>query len=168
MLYAKGKDATAGSRKVYIHRVSNVGRTIEPIQGMPALNSENLDEKSSNGKALGAIQFFKQLAQPNLEKGDKFRKNLIEKGLRGTFAVNNDTFYIEFNYKLFRWKFGDTEFYDTEQEETIELTEDIIKKDLKLAVSGNTVYVGKRDGHLVVSLDRGNNWVDLTPHYHFQ
>ena len=163
VLYAKGKDAVGGRRKVYIHRVSSDGRTIEPIQGMPALNSENLDEKLSNGRALGATQFSKQLAQPNLEKGDKLRKNLIEKGLRGTFAVNNDTFYIEFNYKLLRWKFGDTEFYDTEQEETIELTEDIIKKDLKLAVSDDTVYVGKRDGHLVVSLDRGNNWVDLTP-----
>ena len=29
--------------------------------------------------------------------------------------------------------------------------------------SGNTIYVGKRDGHLVVSFDKGNNWIDLTP-----
>ena len=32
-----------------------------------------------------------------------------------------------------------------------------------LAVSGNTVYIGKRDGHLVASFDMGNNWLDLTP-----
>ena len=32
-----------------------------------------------------------------------------------------------------------------------------------LAVSGNTVYVGKRDGRLVASFDMGNNWLDLTP-----
>ena len=25
------------------------------------------------------------------------------------------------------------------------------------------MYVGKRDGSLVVSFDRGNNWIDLTP-----
>ena len=33
----------------------------------------------------------------------------------------------------------------------------------KLAVSGNTVYVGKRDGRLVTSFDMGNNWLNLTP-----
>ena len=32
-----------------------------------------------------------------------------------------------------------------------------------LAVSGDTVYVGKRDGYLVASFDMGNNWLDLTP-----
>ena len=31
------------------------------------------------------------------------------------------------------------------------------------AVSGDTVYAGKRDGSLVVSFDRGNKWIDLTP-----
>ena len=163
VLYAKGRDAVHGSKKVYIHRVSSDGKTLKPIQGMPVLNSENLDEKVSNGLALGATQFFKQLDQPKFEKGGGLRKNLIEKGLHGAFSVNNDTFYIEHNYKLFRWKLGDTELFDTKQEETIELTKDIIKKDLKLAVSGDTVYVGKRDGDLVVSHDKGNNWIDLTP-----
>ena len=163
VLYAKSKDAIGGVKKVYIHRVSNDGKTLERIQGMPAFSSEGLDEELSDDEVLGATQFFKQLAQPNFEKGGKPRKNLIDKGLRGAFAVDKDTFYIEFNYKLFRWKFGDTELYDTEQEETIELSEDIIKRDIKLAVSGNTVYVGKRDGHFLVSFDRATNWIDFTP-----
>ena len=163
VLYAKGTDAIGGRKRAYIHRVSSGGRTLIPIQGMPALNSENLDEQLSNGHALGARQFFKQLDQPKFKKGGELRKNLIKKGLHGAFAVTNDTFYVEYNYKLFRWKLGDTEWYDTEQEETVELTLDIAKRKLKLAVSGNTVYLGKRDAHLVVSLDRGNNWIDLTP-----
>ncbi len=158
VIYVKSRDAVFGSKKVYIHRVSSDGRTLDPIQGMPALNAEKL----SNGLTLGAAQFFKQLDQPKFEEGGGLRKNLIEKGLQGAFNVNKDTFYIEHNYKLFRWKLGDTELFDTKQEETIELTKDIIKKDLKLAVSGDTVYAGKRDGHLVVSLDKGNNWIDLT------
>ena len=33
----------------------------------------------------------------------------------------------------------------------------------KLAVSGETVYVGKREGHLFQSNNRGNIWKDLTP-----
>ncbi len=162
VLYAKGKDAVGGRKKVYIHRVSSDGRTLEQIEGMPVFSSEKFDEQLAKGQALGATQFFKQLDQPKFEKGGGLRKNLIEKGLHGAFSVNNNTFYIEYNYKLFRWKLGNTELFDTKQEETIELTEDIIKKYLKLAVSGDTVYVGKRDGHLVVSLDRGNNWIDLT------
>ncbi len=159
VLYAKGKENIFPSYYTRIYRVSSDGRTLVQIQGMPVLNSYELDEQVSEGSALGATQFLKLFTQPK----SKLRSDLTERGLHGAFAVTEDTFYVEYNYKLFRWKFGDTEFYDTEQEETIELTEDIIKKDLKLAVSGNTVYVGKRDGNLVVSLNRGNNWVDLTP-----
>ena len=162
VLYAKSKDAIHGVKKVYIHRVSSDGRTLEQIEGMPVFSSEKFDEQLAKGQALGATQFFKQLTQPKYEKGGELRKNLIKKGLHGAFSVNNDTFYIEHNYKLFRWKLGDTELFDTKQEETIELTKDIIKKDLKLAVKGDTIYAGKRDGHLVVSHDRGNNWIDLT------
>ena len=33
---------------------------------------------------------------------------------------------------------------------------------IALAVSGETVYVGKRDGHLFQSFDSGNTWKDLT------
>ena len=33
----------------------------------------------------------------------------------------------------------------------------------KLAVSGKTVYVGKRDGKLFQSLDGGDSWKDITP-----
>ena len=36
-------------------------------------------------------------------------------------------------------------------------------KDLKLAVSGETVYVGKRDGKLFQSFDGGSSWRDVTP-----
>ena len=33
----------------------------------------------------------------------------------------------------------------------------------RLAVSGETVYVGKRNGRLFQSLDGGNSWKDITP-----
>ena len=36
-------------------------------------------------------------------------------------------------------------------------------EDLKLAVSGETIYVGKRDGKLFQSLDGGSSWRDVTP-----
>ena len=178
ILYAKAWDNITLETRIY--SVSNDTKTLSPIQKIPVFSSKKLvfvqgtltdhftflNDLFSNGHAFGATQFFKQLTQPQFgQRGDR---DLIWPGLRGPFAVNNDTFYMEYNFKLFRWKQGDAEWYDTGMEETVELTEDIMRKNLKLAVSGDTVYVGKRDGHLVVSFDKGNNWIDLTQGLPFQ
>ena len=160
-------DYQENGEKVRLYRVSADGRSFVPIQDMPVFDSGELKRKLPQNLFVeklqesysGATQFFKQLVQEDDRKQDQ----LIRRGLRGAFAVSGNTFYMEYNFKLFRWEPGDTEWYDTEQEETVELSLDIAMRDLKLAVSGNTVYVGKRDGRLVVSFDKGNNWIDLTP-----
>ena len=176
IIYAKGKNSLISAHdkgETHIFHVSTDGKTLVPIQGMPIIDPwlgsqlsqrkpdmsdkafvEQLQERFS-----GATQFFIQLAQMNPTQ----QYNLRRFGLRGAFAVSDDTFYTEYNFKLFRWKPGDTEWYDTELEETVELSLHTASRSLKLAVSGDTVYVGKRDGSLVVSFDRGNNWIDLTP-----
>ena len=69
---------------------------------------------------------------------------------------------MEYNYKLFRWNRGETEWFDTGVEETIELSRDNIRRGFKIAALGETVYVGKRDGHLFKSLDGGDTWNDIT------
>ncbi len=166
VIYA-GVDYKESGEKVRLYRVSADDRTFVPIQGMPFFDSgelkrrlpQNLFVEKLQEKYSGADQFFKDLVQADNRK----QNELIRMGLRGTFAVSGDTFYMEYNFKLFRWEPGDTEWCDTEQEETVELSLDVARKNLKLAVSGNTVYVGKRDGHLLVSFDKGNNWIDLTP-----
>ena len=84
---------------------------------------EQLQERFS-----GATQFFIQLAQMNPTQ----QYNLRRFGLRGAFAVSDDTFYTEYNFKLFRWKPGDTEWYDTELEETVELSLHTASRSLKL------------------------------------
>ena len=180
-IYAKGGDSL-GRRKTQLYSVSTGSHSLVPIQGMPIFDAMELRFESSRirrmrrdggsnlsdasiierlqKKSPGADEFFRQMAkwdprQPDIYPQLGFRK--------GAFAVSGNTFYMEYNYKLFRWEPGDTEWYDTEQEETVELTPNLAFRGLKLAVSGNTVYVGKRDGHLVVSFDKGNNWIDLTP-----
>ena len=167
VIYA-GVEYYESGEKVRLYRVSADDRTFVPIQDIPFFDSEELKRRLPQNlfveklqeKYSGAAQFFKHLVQ-----GDNLEQNeLIRMGLRGAFTVSDDTFYMEYNFKLFRWEPGDTEWYDTEQEETVELSWwDVARKNLKLAASGNTVYVGKRDGHLVVSFDRGTNWIDLTP-----
>ena len=159
VLYAKG---TASDEAARLYRVSAAGRTLVPIQGMPIFHSGALRNQLFQRRRLsldlqdtsfveqlqagsvGATQFFKQLAQPNARN----TRELIRGGLRGTFAVSDDTFYMEYNFKLFRWKPGEAEWFDTGLQETAKLSGYTVMEGFKLAVSRDTVYVGKRDGTL--------------------
>ena len=58
---------------------------------------------------------------------------------------------------------GDSGWKDTGLVDTSEQPDGDLKFGFKLAVSGETVYVGKRSGRLFQSLDGGNSWKDLTP-----
>ena len=160
VLYAKGK---VPFEEVRLYRVSTDSNTLIPIQKVPVFYPVALIDKAFieqfQENFHGAAQFFKQLAEPDLQWSDE----LLRGGLRGAFAVSGDIFYMEYNYKLFRWKQGEAVWFDTGVEETAELSKNTIRQGFKLAASGNIVYVGKRDGHLVVSFDRANNWIDLTP-----
>ncbi len=169
-IYAKGGNTGLG--KMQIYRVSEDSNTLAPIQGMPTFASRELTDYlfTSQNPSIeelqdnfsGSTQYFKELLQ--LPRHGRWKLERL--GLLGPFAVSGDTIYYEYNFKLFRWKQGETEWYDTGLEDIVGFSIDepwLPRKDLKLAVSEDTVYAGKRDGHLVVSFDRGNQWIDLTP-----
>ena len=180
VLYAKG-GGSFNRGKTHIYHISTDGNMLVPVQGMPIYdllesygksdeimrNQFNVPDKSVieqlQEEIPGATEFFKQLTQT--ERKRQFE--LFRLAQLSPFAVSGDTFYIEYNYKLFRWKLGDADWSDTGVEETVELTLDIARKDPKLAVSGDTVYFGKRDGHLVQSLDAGHNWKDIPSDFMF-
>ena len=109
---------------------------------------------------FGAECFLKLLEQVEVDR--QLAYELMLEGLYGSFAVSGETYYMEYNYKLFRWKLGDARWSDTGVEETCELTRENMCRGFKLATSGETVYVGKRDGHLCQSLDGGDSWNDIT------
>ena len=183
VVYAKGGDGL-GHGKIGIFGISTKdGVTLAPITGMPTFDSGALyrkwtdlsmqalqTSKKPNAQQLekvasGAIEFFNQMAKWDPQQPEVYMQLAFR---TGAFAVSGDTFFMEHNYKLFRWKKGQTKWYSVGLEETTELTLEIAFKDLKLAVSGDTVYVGKRDGHLFVSFDNGDNWTDLTAALPFQ
>ena len=129
--------------------------TIDPLSSK--LIQENPD--------FGAESFLKQLIQ--VQADSPFAYELMWEGLWGNFAVSGETFYMEYNYKLFRWNPSEPRWFYTGVEETIELSRTNVRSGFKIAVSGETVYVGKRDGHLLQSLDGGDTWNDVTPNLPF-
>ena len=182
-IYAKGA-ANNGTTKITLYRVSQEDRKLVATQDIPIFDGtslrsyhmhskyENLSkaallayQKIVNENSFGAAQFFKVLNEMHPDKLTARRQvnRLFDVAFWGPFAVSADTFYMEYNFKLFRWTTGEKEWHDTGLEETTELELGFPTRVLKLAVSGDTVYAGKRDGHLVVSFDRGDNWTDLTP-----
>ena len=138
-------------------------------QGLIITFSSTIDPLSSKliqeNPDFGAESFLKQLIQ--VQADSPFAYELMWEGLWGSFAVSDETFYMEYNYKLFRWKPGDPEWHDTGVEETGELRRETLWRGFKIAALDGTVYVGKRDGHLLQSLDGGDTWNDVTPNLPF-
>ena len=177
VVYAKG-GSQFGHGEIGLYRISaEDGVTLTPIVGVPRFDlsalyrkwtdlkmqalqtGEKADAQELQEVASGAIEFFRQMAESNPRQPDVYMQSAFQ---TGPFAVSRDTFFLEYNYKLFRWKKGQRRWEPVGIEETTELTYEIAFKDLQLGVSGETVYVGKRDGHLVVSFDNGNKWMDIT------
>ncbi len=127
--------------------------------GFSGVSGSLLDELSKTAD-FGADRFFERLIE--IQTDPPLVYELIWEGLWGSFAVNYDTFYMEYNYKLFRWRPGDPEWQDTGVEETGELSRETLWRSFEIATLGETVFVGKRDGHLLQSLDDGDSWNDIT------
>ena len=96
-----------------------------------------------------------------------YDRGIKERETNGTFTVTDDTVFMEYRRKLFRWRRGETVWHDTGLEDQ-EGISPIRGKGFTLAVSGNTVYAGKREGELFLSLDDGDTWRDVTEKLAFQ
>ena len=153
-----------------------------PDKGKP--NLEDLDpEQVEMLKGIGSDQITEKLKEHvDFEQlNEALNKALQEQptadmmSFYGSFAVSGETYYVEYGQKLFRWEPGMTEWYDTGLTDETELafpfdysaeastSMNVLDSiGFKIAVSGSTVYVGKRDGHLSQSFDEGETWNDVT------
>ena len=124
-----------------IFRLSANGNVLVPIQGIPALEGAPsiTDMKDWTDKLFRFERF------PTFPT---------------VFAVSGEIFYADYMKQLFRWKRGESEWFNTGLVDTD--NSDDSMRDFKLAVSEETVYVGKSDGSLFQSLDSGVTWNDLT------
>ena len=180
--------------------LSTEDHNLKFIEGMPGferVKSHKTDEEMSRIM----MQAFTDKAKQNLEKGvppnpedvdftqfnETLNKVMQEQASAsmmafiGSFAVNGDTYYVEYGKTLYRWKPGMGEWHNTG---LVDKGEDafaslfsgpfdysadastaydtINSSGFKIAVSGSTIYVGKREGHLFQSFDEGDTWNDVT------
>ena len=128
--------------ELQIFRLSANGNVLVPVQGIPALE--------------GA---------PSITDITDWTDKLFQfQGFPGGFAVSGETFYVEYMRQLLRWKRGESKWFNTglvDTDKSAEKSDDSMRG-FKLAVSKETVYVGKRDGSLFQSFDSGVTWKDLT------
>ena len=138
-----------------IFQLSMTDNVLVPVQGAPPFERES----------FSFIELWTADHVPNNQKkGDNLLNTSI--GIKyaeiGGFAVTGQTFYAEWKRRLFKWKHGDSEWTDTGLIDDSEPLKGF-DRGFKLAVSGDTVYVGKRDGKLFQSLDGGKSWKNITP-----
>ena len=120
--------------KPSIFRASSAGEELIPIHGVPAFEAKPAPDNDS------ASYMFHLLRKKNTEIG--------------AFVVDGETFYAEYNHRLFKWKPGTPEWIDTEFVG--------ISPKFALAVSGENIYAGKTNGKLFQSFDSGDSWKDIT------
>ena len=149
-----------------ICRLSPDGNVLSPIQGIPAFD----DEVLSVALWTGSEEVKGTYLPTGSGEGDRsmVRLPMTQRYARTKMAaVGNGVFYIEYRRRLLKWSLSDPGWTDTGFVDTSQLFDSDSKKGFKLAVFGETIYVGKRDGRLFQSLDGGNNWRDVTPNLPF-
>ena len=152
---------TREDNNLKIFRLSTDGTTLSPVQGIPAFNEKELaPELWTSGTVT------KPTNAP--DSSEKDNASLTTRFVPGgvavkTVAVSSDVFYVEYKGNLFKWRLGDPAWINTGLIDTGHMSDDDSRKGLQIAVSGETVYVGKRDGKLFQSLDGGDSWRDITP-----
>ena len=92
---------------VTLYRLSDTGNVFLPIEGVPdfeedTLHAERLKKFMEAGKNNADIDKMRELLTANQERViEEWRTN-------GTFTCTDDTLFMEYRHKLYRWRRGET------------------------------------------------------------
>ncbi len=156
VLYASNSELDG----VTLFRLSDTGDAFLPVEGVPDFEEDTLHKEWWNKRMEARKKGEDVNKVQEQRKADQHR--IIEEWMtNGTFTISDDTIFMEYRHKLYRWRRGETAWHDTGLED-IEGISPIEGKGLTLAASGNTVYAGKREGDLFLSENGGDTWRDIT------
>ena len=134
--------------------------TLHPVEGMPVYVTANPDTPDT------ALERLPNAAadRPPI----KIQEAKIDIRRAGEFAISGDTFYIEYERKLYRWTRGEHEWHDTGMQDAPAFGDYYPPfNGFQFAVLGEVIYLGKNDGSLFQSLDGGDTWRDITATFPF-
>ena len=161
VLYASNSELDG----VTLFRLSDAGDVFQPVEGIPDFEEDTLHkewrkkrlEARRNGDDVDKVQ-----AQWKADQHRAFEEWMTN----GTFTVTDDTIFMEYRHKLYRWRRGETAWHYTALEDQGGISP-LEGKGFTLAVSGSTIYAGKREAELFLSLDDGDTWTDVTENLAF-
>ena len=138
------------------------GNALVPLQEIPTFGREMLSTE-----LVMAVAKAEGIRLPDdMEKDSKLKsvlRDLTTSPRVGGFATSGETVYVEHLRGLFKWTLGDPNWTNTGLIDLGKRSTWGLRNGFKLATSRETVYVGKRDGKLFQSLDKGKSWRDITP-----
>ncbi len=154
--YAIAKDVKERTR---ICSLSPNGDLLVPVQGVPAIGGDTLsDYFSKNTRESGDTNGANNREKAEtLEEQIRNMRAMLDIGKVRRIAVADETYYVEYNRRLYKWKPGFLKWVDT----GFDIGENC-NSTASLAASSGTVYAGRKDGLLFQSLDEGQNWEDIT------
>jgi len=163
-LYVRAKHG--GSTNALFHLLPGTD-TLLHVKGMPVYVDSNRNEWLESVTNASSTLDLDETDRANL-----FRYQLgIEKAstkTTGEFAVSGETFYIEYERKLYRWTYGDRKWRDTGMQDEPVFADFYAIDGFQFAVSGGVIYLGKSNGNLFQSLNGGDTWRDVTPNFPIQ
>ena len=150
---------------VTLFRLSDAGDAFLPVEDAPDFEGDTLqmEWQKKRMEARDNADVNRVMNQLNATQERIYE----EQQTNGTFTASDDTVFMEYRHKLYRWQLDETGWHDTGLEDHAEISP-IGRKGLALAASGNTVYAGKREGDLFLSQDGGDTWRDVTEKLAFQ
>ncbi len=158
-LYVRAKQD--GNTNCFFHLLPRTGKFL-PVKGIPAY----IDSNHSGG--LESIAYTSGTS--DLDKAGQvgilpyqFDIKKATAKTAGEFAVSGDTFYIEYDRRLYRWTLGDDKWSDIGIQDEPVFADFYAADGFQFAASGKVVYLGKSNGLLCQSLDGGDTWRDVTP-----
>ncbi len=132
--------------------------TPQPVEGMPLYVAANPDKTLELLPTTDARALLVKTV--DVEAGQQ--REACE------FAISGNTFYIEHERKLYRWTRGEHKWHDTGMQDAPAIGNYYPPRNgFQFAVSGKVIYLGKSDGSLFQSLDRGDTWRDITATFPF-